>query len=409
MSNRLRAQFANVTAGLPRTFWLLWVGTLVNRLGGFVIPFLTLYLTSQRGIAISQAAMMVSLFGAGSFVAALAGGELADRMGRRPVLLISFLAAPVNMILLGLARPLAWIALLTLLQGFLTDLYRPAVNAVVADVVPPGARPRAYGYIYWAINLGFAVAPVIAGLVARRSYFLLFLGDALTTFAFGLIVWWGVRETRPVLAQPAGASRAPDRLARLRREPLMLIFAALALGLGMIYMQGIVTLPVAMQAHGLGPDAYGLAASVNGLLIVLVSIPASHWLTRWPRFGALAVAASLFGVGFGLTAAAATLPAFALTVAIWTLGEIAGATVAPAIVADLSPVDLRGLYQGVYGAAWGLSFFIGPILGGWLYERFGSQLLWSACFVLGGLLALGYLAMAKPVGRRLAERTPVEA
>jgi MFS family permease len=409
MLSRLNLQVRNLTSGLPRMYWLLWVGTLINRLGGFVIPFLTLYLTSQRGIAVSQAALMVSLFGAGSFVAALVGGELADRLGRRPVLLISFLIAPVNMVLLGLARPLVWIALLTLLQGFLTDLYRPAVSAVVADLVPSEARPRAYGYLYWAINLGFAFAPIIAGLMARSSYFLLFLGDALTTFAFGLIVLWGVHETRPAVAQAEGQSRVVARLNRLGHDPLMLIFAILALGLGTIYMQGIVTLPVAMQAHRLGPEAFGLAASVNGVLIVLLSIPASHWLTRRARFGSLAVGAALFGVGFGLTALAATLPAYALTVAIWTLGEIAGATVAPAIVADLSPIDLRGLYQGVYGAAWGLSFFIGPILGGWLYERFGPQFLWSACLVLGGLLALGYLALAKPVGRSLTERTAVNA
>lgn len=393
-----------MTGGLPRTFWLLWVGTLVNRLGGFVVPFLTLYLTSQRGVPVSRAAMMVSLFGAGSFAAALVGGELADRVGRRPVLLISFLLAPVNMLALGLARELIWIAPLTLMQGFLTDLYRPAINAVVADVVPPEGRPRAYGYIYWAINLGFAFAPAIAGLMARWSYFLLFAGDAVTTFIFGLIVLAGVRETRPAIAPAAANGGLRDRLGRLGREPLLLIFSALVLGFGSIYMQGNVTLPVDMQAHGLGPSAYGLAISLNGVLIVLTSIPASHWLARQSRFGALAAAAVLLGAGFGLNAVASSLPVFAASVAIWTLGEIAGSAVAPAIVADLSPVDLRGLYQGVFSAAWGLSFFIGPSLGGWIYDRLGAQTLWSACFVLGCLIAVGYLAMAKPAGRRLAAR-----
>jgi MFS family permease len=296
------------------------------------------------------------------------------------------------------------IAPLTLIQGFFTDLYRPAVNAVVADLVPPEGRPRAFGYMYWAINLGFAFAPIIAGMMARRNYFLLFLGDALTTFIFGLIVLWGVRETRPPEAQVAAKAAVQGRLARLGREPLMLIFAALALGFGMIYMQGNVTLPVDMQAHGLGPDAYGLAISLNGILIVLMSIPASNLLGRWPRFGSLALASVLLGTGFGLTAFSRTLPLFAMTIAVWTLGEIAGATVAPAVVADLSPVDLRGLYQGVFGAAWGLAFFIGPSLGGWIFQQNGSTILWAGCFVLGLLLALGYLAMARPAGNRLAQR-----
>jgi MFS family permease len=404
MPNQLTRRLTSLTGGLPRTYWLLWAGTLVNRLGSFVVPFLTLYLTSQREIPVSQAALVVSLFGAGSFAAAWVGGELSDRLGRRPVLLLSFLLAPANMVLLGLARDLSLIAPLTFIQGFLTDLYRPAVNAAVADLVPPEARPRAYGYLYWAINLGFAIAPVLAGMMARLDYLWLFLGDAATTCVFGLIVLWGVQETRPTEVQADARSSIRRRLARLGQEPLLLLFAGLALGFGIIYMQGNVTLPVDMQSHGLGPDAYGLAISLNGILIVLVSIPLSNLLGRWPRFSSMAASALLLGIGFGLTAISDTLPLYAAAVAIWTLGEIIGATVAPAIVADLSPVDLRGLYQGLFGSAWGLSAFVGPLLGGWVYQGFGAQALWLGCLALGCLLAMAYLAISAPANRRLAQR-----
>src|SRR5687768_8207610 len=167
--------WASLGEGLPPTYWLLWIGTLINRLGGFVIPFLTLYLTSQRSIPVSQAALMVSFFGAGSFLAQLIGGELTDRLGRRPVLLMSFFITPIFMIALGLARDLALISIATLIVGFFTDLYRPAVGAAIADLVPAEARTRAYGYNYWAINLGAAIAPLLAGLVAGYSYLILFV------------------------------------------------------------------------------------------------------------------------------------------------------------------------------------------------------------------------------------------
>jgi MFS family permease len=404
----LRTNLQRLNPSLPQTYWLLWLGTLINRLGGFVVPFLTLYLTDQRGVSVSQAALMVSLFGIGSFTAALVGGELTDRLGRRPVLLISFLIAPANMVLLGLARPLALIAPLTMLQGFFTDLYRPAVNAAIADLVPSEGRPRAYGYLYWAINLGAALAPVAAGLLAHLDYFLLFLGDALTTFIFGLIVLWGVRETRPAQAEHAAGIALHQRVAMLRREPLLLLFASLTLVFGVIYMQGYVTLPLDMQANGMRPDQYGLAIALNGALIVLVNIPVSNWAVRWPRFLALAVAALLLGLGYGLTSIARNLAFYALTVAVWTLGEIAASAVAPAVVADLSPVELRGLYQGVFGAAWGLSFFLGPMVGGWVYEHWSARVLWLGCLALGVLLSLGYLALAGPAHRRM-RRLPVPA
>lgn len=388
-------RLASITEGLPRTYWLLWIGTLINRLGGFVVPFLTLYLTQERGLPVSQAALMVSLFGAGSFTASLVGGELTDRLGRRPVMLLSFLLAPVTMVALGLVRPLTLLAPLVYLQGFLTDLYRPAVSAMVADLVPSEARPRAFGYLYWAINLGFAAAPILAGLMARFDYLLLFVGDAITTFVFGLIVFFGVRETRPPEAHAAARSSLRQRIQEIRNVPLMLLFAGLALGAGLIYMQGHVTLPVDMASHGLGPEQYGLAIAVNGLLIVLVSLPVSNLAVRWRRFPAMAVSALFLAFGFGLTGLADSLLLFGLAVAVWTVGEIIGATLSPAIVADLSPIELRGLFQGVYGAAWGLSAFIGPLLGGWVYQNLGPQALWFGCFALGLLLALGYLALGR--------------
>src|SRR5512132_901998 len=102
---------AALIEGLPPTYWLIWLGTLVNRLGGFVIPFLALYLTAQRAIPVSRAALIVSLFGAGSFIAQLTGGEMTDRLGRRPVMLMSFFVTPIFMLMLGLAHGLALISI----------------------------------------------------------------------------------------------------------------------------------------------------------------------------------------------------------------------------------------------------------------------------------------------------------
>ena len=80
------------------------------------------------------------------------------------------------------------IAAATLLMGFFTDLYRPAVSAAVADLVSPEARLRAFAYIYWAINLGAALAPIIAGFMARVNFVLLFVGYAVTSLGSGVIV-----------------------------------------------------------------------------------------------------------------------------------------------------------------------------------------------------------------------------
>jgi MFS family permease len=394
---------ASLVEGLPPTYWLIWTGTLINRLGGFVIPFLTLYLTTQRAIPVSQAALMVSLFGAGSFLAQLSGGELTDRLGRRPVMLMSFFITPICMVVLGLARDLVLISLATLMVGFFTDLYRPAVGAAIADLVPPESRTRAYGYNYWAINLGAAVAPVIAGLMAQYDYLILFIADAATTAVFGFIVLFGIRETRPAEAHHAAHAPLTQRISQLKHAPILLIFSLITLFFGMIYTQGYVSLPLDMQSHGLGPDQYGTAIALNGFLVILVTIPVSNMARKWPRFETMAVSAALLGLGFGSTALASNFPLFALSVAIWTLGEIAGTSVAPTIIADLSPIELRGLFQGVFGAAWGLSYFVGPLVGGWVYENLGADMLWIGCLVTGILIAFCYLALSAPAKRRMPQ------
>jgi MFS family permease len=306
------------------------------------------------------------------------------------------------MVAVGLARSVPLIAVSTIILGFFTDLYRPAVSAAITDLVPSSDRPRAFGYLYWAINIGAAIAPVAAGFLARTNYLLLFVGDALTTLAFGLIVLWGVRETRPAelegrLSQPVG-----ERLRALRAEPVLLAFTGLALVFGTIYAQAHVTLPVAMSSNGLTPTQYGLAIALNGALIVVLGLPASNAAPRWPRFGALAIAALLLGIGFGLPAVVTTFAGYGLSVGIWTLGEIIAATVAPSVVADLAPIDKRGLYQGVFGAAWGLAFLTGPVLGGWIYQTRGATVLWGTCLLAGVLLFAGYLALGRVARRRMA-------
>ncbi|HEY9593968.1 MAG TPA: MFS transporter, partial [Spirochaetia bacterium] len=345
-------------------------------------------------------ALMVSLFGAGSFVAQLTGGELTDRLGRKPVMLMSFFLAPPAMVALGLVHGLLPIAVCTFVVGFFTDLYRPAVSAAVADLVPSESRTRAYGYVYWAINLGAAVAPILAGFLAGASYLLLFVADAATTLVYGLIVLFGFRETRPAEARHhATHTRVTGRLTELKASPVLLVFSFLTLLSGIVYAQNGVTLPLAMTATGLAPRDYGVTIAVNGFLIILTTLPLTALATRWLRFPTMAVAAVFLGLGFGFTAFATTLPLYMVSVAIWTVGELLTNAVAPAIIADLAPVALRGLFQGVYGSAWGLSLFLGPMIGGYVYQESGGTTLWLGCLGLEIVVAVWLLLLGRRVGR----------
>lgn len=384
---------------LPRAFWFLWTGTLVNRLGTFVEPFLILYLTDARGLSLGRAGLILTLYGVGSLCAQLLGGVLADRIGRRATMLVSLLSSAGALLLLGAARDPTLLAVAAVVMGLTGDLYRPAAGAFVADIVPPDQRPRAYGLLFWAINLGFAGATIAAGFLATVGYGLLFVVDAATCAIFAGVLAIGIRESRPQQDRPAGGTRPPGLGAALR-DRVMLAFTGLALVFACIYFQVFVTLPLAMRDDGLGPAAYGAVIAVNGVLIVILQPLLINWLAARSRTLVLAGSHLLVGLGFGSTAFADSIPLYALTVVVWTLGEIGSATVAATVVADLAPEALRGRYMGLFGLAFGAAGVIAPGTGTLIFDRLGTGALGAACAVTGVALAVGQVALGPAISRR---------
>lgn len=405
MSGGLARSLREMAGGLPRTYWVLWTGSLINRLGSFVVPFLALYLTRERGFTVEQAGLVASLHGAGAVIAGPLGGTLADRLGRRLTLAGGLWLGSGGMLFLGFAREPAWIAVAAFTLGILGELYRPAVSAAVADVVPPRDRTRAYGLLYWVVNLGFAIALPVAGLMVRYGYQLLFIADAITTFVYGCIIWLLVPETRPV--RPAGGSGGLQLRATAAallapfRDPVFLAFGLPIFAVALMFFQGQMALPLDLGRRGLSETQFGLVLGVNGVLIVVLQPFTGRLVGTVRRSTVLALAAVLTGVGFGLHALSANMALAALAVCVWTLGEIAQAPVAPTVVADLAPPEVRGSYQGAYHMLWGLASSIAPALGGQVLGRAGATTLWLGCLVLGVAAALWHLAIAGARRRRL--------
>src|SRR5512133_118878 len=202
LRDRLRAALG----GLPATYWTLWAGMLVNRLASFSIIFLGIYLVRERGFAADVAGRVVALYGLGVVLAGPVGGALADRIGRRRTMLLGLTTGAASVLALAFTRAPALLAALAFLAAFTGELYRPAMNAAVADLVPAADRTRAYGLVYWAVNLGWSFGLLVAGLVAERSLVALFVADAATTLLFALAILLRVPETRPPSSAAGGGA-----------------------------------------------------------------------------------------------------------------------------------------------------------------------------------------------------------
>jgi MFS family permease len=374
--------------GLSRAFWTLWAGMLLNRLGGTIFFLLGIYLTRERGLPTELAGLVISLYAVGGLVAGPVGGVLADRIGRRATLLAGTASAGTLMLALGFARSVAAIALLAPLVGFCTISCVAPLQAAVADVVPPARRARAYGVLYWAVNLGFACASVLGGALAERHFTLLFILDALTTFAYGTIVYLWVDETRPRLVE--GARRAAALFAPFRDAPFVRFVLIQALLL-VAFAQVITALSLDMRAHGLPLASIGWLMALNGVYIVVAQPLALRFVRGRGHVEWLVAGCVLTGLGLGATALAGGAVVYALSAVVWTLGEIGFSTASPALVADFAPVAQRGAYQGTYQLAWGTASVLAPTLGTFVLARFGSRALWlgclAVCFVAAALHA----------------------
>ncbi|MFI0539382.1 MDR family MFS transporter [Streptomyces sp. WSLK1-3] len=395
----LRAHFG----GLPHLYWVVWSGILVSRAGTMVVPFLTLYLTDQRAMSVTWAGAVVTALGLGSTCSQLVGGFLSDLWGRRATFATGPVAAGAALLALGYVRGLAAILATAFLAGLCLQLYQPASGAIVADAVKKEDRPRAYGLLYWAVNVGFSVASVLGGVLAQRGFLWLFWIDAVTCVLFGLLVWWRLPADTPRPEQ--GTRQPPGSYREVLRDRVMVAYVLLLLLHASVQFQVGSTLPLAMVDSGLTAADYGFAVAVNGVLVVVVQPLLIKWLSRRDHSAVIACGVLLMGTGFGLGAWMSSLAGYAVTVVIWTAGEITVAAVVQTIVADLAPEHLRGRYNGLFGAAYALAAVVAPAAGTQLYAHAGPTTLWATCFGVCALVAAGQWGL----GRAIRERSAPQA
>lgn len=398
----LRHSLHAAVGGLPVVFWTLWWGLLVNRLATFVVAFLATYLVRVRGFSPAEAGRIAALYGVGLALSGPVGGALADRIGRRPTMVGGLVAAAAAVGALPYATAPVALAILAFLCGLLGSVFHPAMAASVADVVPSADRPRAYGLVYWAVNIGLTAGLLLAALLAERSFTALFLCDAATSLAFAFIVWAKVPETRPPGRGPEPVLRGFGRVLGDRAFAPFLLLQLLAL---MVFVQWQLGLPLDMAAHGFGPSAYAVLMALNCAGVVVLQPLLGPMLARRDPARLLALQAALIGLGFGVNALGGSLAVYAVGTALWTVGEVVGFPTAAALTAELAPADLRGRYQGSYSVAWGLALTLGPLAGGELYGRGGGATLWLACLAAALLVGAGHL-LAGAWRRRLARAVP---
>jgi len=365
---------------------MLAVVMFINRSGSMVIPFLSVYLTESLGFTLKQAGFILSLFGFGSMGGSFLGGWLTDRIGHFRVQFWSLVLGGSFFLVLAQLKTFTAFAMGIFILSLISECLRPANSSSVSFYARPENITRAFSLNRMAINLGFAIGPALAGLLATISYRLLFLADGFTCIAAGLFFFYYFRSLPGSRKKEAVSAVTLPKVRSPYRDFKFILFVLLSTLFACVFFQFFSTLPLYYrQVRGLTEAQIGMLLGVNGLVVFSLEMLAVYLLGKRFRpasliaFGALLVALSLVILNF-VQGNWIVL----VSMVILSIAEIFSLPFMATIPVKRSAEINRGTYMGLYNISFSSSFILGPFIGTTIIDLYGFDTLWWS----SGLLVL---------------------
>jgi MFS family permease len=377
---------------LDRRIWLL-AATRFAVTAGFaaVMPFLALHLAVERHFAILRIGLLWTVVGLVSASMQWVAGQITDRLGRRRVLLCAMVIRSLNLALLGWAigarASFATIGALCILNGAMRAFYDPAASALVAALTSRDKRVAAFSLHRVGSSLGWAAGPLAITFAPEAAYSAIFyIAAPITLIAAGAVA----------MLPDSGRSMTPSRLrwsqlAEFRRDRKFVRFLMATLPFFVLQTQMYHMLPIfAAKYLGLDRTQVGSLFVVNGILVVLVQMPAVTLIRRIGTAGALVLGSLGYVVAYTGVGLASGYLSLLVCVVLATLCEIAAVPAHQARVTALAPIDNVAGYVGLGGLVQGLAQTSGPIVGSCLIELTSPSVGWILLALLGVVAAAGF-------------------
>ncbi len=384
----------------PTAFKVLVASALIENIAfGLIMPYLALYMVNVLGISKPLSGVAMAGYTLSGIPGTILGGMLTDRIGRRSVLLASLGLMSITMLLYFFAIDFVTLFVIVLADSFVGSLYMPAANAMIADVIQPSARPKAYSTLRIAWNVGLVIGPGIGTfIVATFSIRELFVfGAAILVGAFVMNLIY-VPETKPDSGTDVDVTFMKVILVG-RNRPFLMLCSMTAL-MWFSFSQWMSVLQIYATANlGLSDAVPGLLFAVNAFMVVTFQLWVTSKMVMFRRAFVLMTGQLIVAGGFSLIFFAKDTVSLVACIVVITVGELVYMSIVSALIADMSPEAERGVYMGFSGfiqsLGMGVGFFVGMYLLDVLPE---ARLIWLVFGVLGALTSLGYVLLAKMLG-----------
>ncbi|WP_221391668.1 MFS transporter [Dyadobacter sp. NIV53] len=387
-------------SGLSRETWLLSVVILINRCGYMAVPFMSMYITQSLHRSIADAGLIITLFGVGSVVGAMVGGYFTDKIGFRPVQVVSLLISGILFMLFGQVHNFDGLCALTIVLAFFVESFKPANNTAIASYSSKENLTRSYALNRLATNIGFGFGTSVGGILAAINYHLLFWVDGVIYMTAGLMI----AILLPAVSRPGLSEKSnPENIESL--SPWKDVFFLRLIVMVTFYMICFVLLfrlvPVYWKEElNIGEATIGLLLGMNGIIIALFEMILIQKLGSRRSDAYYIVAGILFtaiGYLFLLVPGLKPVVMGAATVFMFTIGEMLTLPYLNTMVMNRASVSNRGQYSAAYSLSWAVAQIIGPAAGGYVAQQWGYNMLWFVLVLLSMTCAFGFKMLFRNV------------
>lgn len=387
----------NATNRFPRQFWLITAVMMLAWLfHSLMWSYLLIFICQRLGLPLSSVSGLMMVNAATSMVTTFLGGAIADRFGRKGVMVFSLVFSGVGWYFFRLAGTLPVFAILMAVNGATTPLYRLAADSMVADLIPPDKRLDAYSMMRMGNNLGVALGPAIGGFLASVSYNISFTVIGIGLAAVGIITALLAKETRPGKKEENLHAQERGGYLRIFKDKMFLtILSALTLNRICTSTLWLMLAAYAKQNYALSERIYGFIPTTNAVMVILFQIVVTQQVRKTKSESAMALGALIYAISILSVAFSNGFWGFWLCMVASTVGEMILVPTTTTFISHLAPEDMRARYMSMYTLASGIGTGLGPLLGGFMEKSFGARSMWYSAGAIGFAGFLVFLIVIK--------------
>ncbi len=388
--------------GMPKGLYVICFATLINRLGDFVVPFLSLYLTQKIGMSAWATGMIVTISFVIGIPAAMIGGKVSDMYGRKKIYLYAQSISAIALIPCAFTKNASITIVCLLISTFFNGFVRPAFESMIIDMLSNEQRQAGFALKYLSINVGVSVGPIVAGFLFNNFLPMLFIGDAITSFVAVILIMIYVKETHVVgesikVENEAEKEEKGNIIEVFRKRPYLLLFLLLYMVYCFIYTQNKFSLPMTMNNMYInqGAKLFGYLMSINAITVLILTPFLSAITRKKHQLTNMATAGILYAIGFGMIGFANSFVMMVVSTIIWTIGEILSSISAGVYVANHSPSNYRARLNAIKSIGNSLGASLSTAVSGVYIQYNGVKTIWTFVFIISIIAALLMLILRK--------------